>query len=103
MRLLAPGIQLDLALGIPAGRLVVIAPLVVVGQVGQYVERPLVQPLALPQLPLLKRRAVDQRELGQEIAAIECARLLHPRGAAATALQMAVGVALTDCEQCHKG
>ena len=101
--LLAPGVQLDLALGVAAGLLVVAAPLVVVGQVGQRVERPLVQPLALQQLPLLEGRAVAQRELGQEIAAVERDRLLHPRGAAAAALQAAMGVGLTGRQQRGKG
>jgi hypothetical protein len=42
VRLLAPGLQLDLALGIAAAKLVLAAPLKVVGQADECVERLLV-------------------------------------------------------------
>ena len=43
------------------------------------------QLLTHAQLPFLERRAVADTESGQEVAAVQGDRLLHPRGAAAAA------------------
>jgi hypothetical protein len=66
MCLLVPRLQLDLASGVAASLFMLAAPLMVVCQVGQHVERSLMQLLAFEQHPLLESRIVVQKKLRQK-------------------------------------
>ena len=92
MGLLAPGLQLELAAGVPAQGGDVALAQAGAGQGVEGLERLLVQLHAPGQCPLLERGAVGQREAGQEIAAVSLDRLGVPRYAGVAAGRRVVRV-----------
>ena len=93
MGLLAPGVEFQLAQGTPARRGEITVLLVVVGQVGERLQRLLMRGLAPRHRPLFKFRTVLQEELLQEFAAIQVHGLLQPRRTDRARVQAGMGVA----------
>ncbi len=78
VRFLSPRVQLQLPRGVATRRLQVPVPLVIVRQVAAGVQDMLAQALALYQRPVLKLGTIFQKEVLQELTAIELDHFFQP-------------------------
>ncbi len=93
MGLLAPGIEFQLSQRTATRRTEIAVLLVIIGQVAERIQRTLMQCFASRQHPLFKFRAVLQKKLLQEFAAIKVNGLLQARRADGARIQARMRVA----------